>query len=527
MNESRIDIITYVAQVWRRRWYAMNVATAFCLLGWTVIALLPDKYQASTRIYVDTQSLLSPLMKGIAVEFDLDQQVAIMQRTLLSRPNLESVMRVTDLDLTADTPARREDMLNRLRDNTKVTSDSKNLFDVTFANEDADLAKRVVQSLLTIFVESNLGANRRDMEQAKSFIDEQIKIYESKLKSAEDKLAVFKRKNIEYLPEGGNFSATVANGHQALVQLREELADAQTKLAALKQQMSTVPEYLAVETAPRVIIAGQSRSLSGDIDTRITEMERRLDELRLVYTERHPDVISTRRTLAQLKDERTRAPDRSASHGAISERVPNPLYEQLKLRVVEAQTEVEMLTRRRLNQEKAVVELDEKAKMAPEAEAAFVALNRDYTVIKSNYEKLLERREAARLSQEMDSRADKVIQFRVVEPPVVPLKPSAPNKVLFASLVLIAGLGAGALAAIVLVYHAEAFGSPRHLREAFDLPVLGSVTVSLTGATRQQERASALMFGIALVGLVAAFAGVVLHFGGHMRRAVEFVTGIM
>lgn len=527
MKDMTLDLASYAAQAWRRRWPALGIAAAICALGWLVIALLPYKYQASTRIYVDTQSLLSPLMKGMAVDFNLDQQVAIMQRTLLSRPNLESVMRATDLDLSADTPSRREAVLLSLLDNTAITAEGgRNLFKVSFEHQDPQLAKRVVQSLLTIFVESNLGANRRDMEQARSFIEEQIRLYEAKLKAAEDRLAKFKQDNLAFLPENGSYSTIVAQAHADLSRLREELADARTRAAALSQQLRTVPQFLAVETAPRVIVAGQSQPARHDLDLRIAEMQRRLDELRLVYTEQHPDMILTRRTLAALKEERRNAPAASDG-GPLSEQVPNPLYEQLKLRLVDAETQVEMLVRRLANQERLVADVEERAKLAPDVEAAHVALNRDYNVIKENYERLLERRESARLSQEMDSRADKIIQFRIIEPPIVPLNPSGPNKVLFATLVLIAGLGAGALAAVGLAYQAEAFTSPRQLREAFDMPVLGSISAGVGALGRRGGRAATALFGVSMAAMLAAYGGLVLVFGGYLPRLVETVSASM
>ncbi len=524
MKEMPPDLVSYAAQAWRRRWPALGITAAVCMIGWLVIALLPYKYQASTRIYVDTQSLLSPLMKGMAVDVNLDQQVAIMQRTLLSRPNLESVMRATDLDLAADTPSRHEAVLLGLLDNTAVGAEGgRNLFKVSFEHQDPQLAKRVVQSLLTIFVESNLGANRRDMEQARLFIEEQIRAYEVKLKAAEDRLAKFKQANLALLPENGSYSTIVAEGHAVLLRLREELADARTRSAALTQQLRTVPQFLDVETAPRVIVAGQSLPPRLELDARIAEMQRRLDELRLIYTEQHPDMILTRRTLAALMEERRKTPSDGGGR-PLSEQVPNPLYEQLKLRLVDAETQVEMLARRLANQEVVVAEIEEKAKLAPDVEAAHVALNRDYNVIKENYEQLLERRESARLSQEMDSRADKIIQFRIIEPPIVPLNPSGPNKALLATLVLIAGLGAGGLAAVALAYQAEAFGSPRQLRDAFDMPVLGSVSASVSAVAQRDERASVMLFGLGMAAVLAAYGGLVLLFGGYAARFIETLS---
>lgn len=515
MNETRIEILPLVVQAWRRRWLALYTAIAVCLIGWAVVAALPNRYTVMTRIYVDTQSLLSPLMKGMTVNFDLDQQVQIMQRTLLSRPNLESVMRATDLDLRAESPTQREGIVVGLREATQVVSEGKNLFSVSYQSTDPQLAKRVVQSLLTIFVESNLGASRRDMEQARQFIEDQIRSYERKLTAAEDRLAEFKQRNLEFLRENGRYSSVVDQARQALAERREELNDARTRLAALKEQALDVPQFIGVETAPRVVIAGVAQPAKSEIDQRILMLQNQLSELKLRYTDRHPDVIITSKTLASLEEQRRAMPkEAGASPGAVSERISNPLYEQLKLKLIDAETAVDMLERREANQAKALVEIEAKAKLAPAIEAAFTALNRDYDVVRENYQKLLERRESARLSQEMDNRADKVIQFRVIEPPEVPMKPSGPNKVLLAAMVLALGLGGGGLVALALGYQAQSFVTPRHLREAFEMPVLGSVSSSLSGPASRHERVSTMMFAGALLCLLAVFGALIAHFSG-------------
>ncbi len=96
------------AAVWRRRWHVMIVSWLVCAFGWAYVAKLPDMYISTARIYVDTQTLLGPLLKGIAVQSDLEPEVAMMERTLLSRPNLAEVARATDLDLEVTTPEEIE-----------------------------------------------------------------------------------------------------------------------------------------------------------------------------------------------------------------------------------------------------------------------------------------------------------------------------------------------------------------------------------------------------------------------------------
>ena len=104
MNEAVEQVLGYARGVWRRRMLVLIVAWLISLMGWVWVYLLENQYKAQARVYVDTQSLLRPLLSGLAVQPNVGQQVALMTRTLMSRPNLEKVARMTDLDLRAKTP---------------------------------------------------------------------------------------------------------------------------------------------------------------------------------------------------------------------------------------------------------------------------------------------------------------------------------------------------------------------------------------------------------------------------------------
>jgi uncharacterized protein involved in exopolysaccharide biosynthesis len=109
MNFDRFELLSLISAFWRRRWYLLASAWLVSLLGWAVIVILPDKYESEARVYIDTSSLLGPLLRGIAIANNVEREVAFMQRTLLSRPNLQEVARATDLDLEVTTPIELEE----------------------------------------------------------------------------------------------------------------------------------------------------------------------------------------------------------------------------------------------------------------------------------------------------------------------------------------------------------------------------------------------------------------------------------
>ena len=168
--------------IWTYRWWGFFSMVLVGVGGIVMVNTIPNQYEATTRVYVDTQSILRPLMSGLAVQPNADQQIAMVSRTLVSRPNIERVVRMSDLDLKATTQENKDALIDSLMKSIRFTSaGGTNLYAIAYRSDRPDQARKVVQAFLSIFVESNLGDSRRDSDQAKKFIEDQIKIYEQRL----------------------------------------------------------------------------------------------------------------------------------------------------------------------------------------------------------------------------------------------------------------------------------------------------------------------------------------------------------
>ena len=115
MDEIIRQATTILRGMWKHRWLGLVVAWVVGALSVVVVLCIPDKYEASARIYVDTQSILKPLMSGLAIEPNLDQQIMILSRTLISRPNVEKLIRMADLDLNIKTKQGQDELVDGLR----------------------------------------------------------------------------------------------------------------------------------------------------------------------------------------------------------------------------------------------------------------------------------------------------------------------------------------------------------------------------------------------------------------------------
>src|SRR6185437_5629716 len=240
MEELTTQLFVYLKGVWKYRWIAVTAAWIVAVAGWVIVYKLPDDYQASARIYVDTQNVLKPLMAGMTISPDLQQQVSIMSRTLISRPNVERVVRMVDLDIKIKDVKEQERLVKDLMGKIQLaTTGRDNLFTIHYNNQNPKLAKDIVQSLLTIFVEGGVGDKKQDSSSAIRFIDEQIKSYEEKLIVGENNLKAFKQKNIGMMPQqGGDYYSQLSRAEEDLNKTRLELREAEHARDAIRRQIT-------------------------------------------------------------------------------------------------------------------------------------------------------------------------------------------------------------------------------------------------------------------------------------------------
>jgi len=241
------------------------------------------------------------------------------------------------------------------------------------------------------------------------------------------------------------------------------------------------------------------------IDERIHALQAQLDEKSLRFTEEHPDIQALRRTIAELKTQRERA--MLSANPAPQQ--SSPYMQELKLALGAAEAEVAAIQAMVDEYERRATQLQELVDTRPEIETKLQQLNRDYEVNKENYQALLERRQKAELSQNADETGGE-FKIEIVEPPFVPLVPAGPNRLLWSSVVLLAGLAGGLGVAFLLTQIRPGIYNRRLLQEATGLPVLGTVSRVVTPEIRFMERKERRVLLMGLAMLLSCYVGVVL-----------------
>lgn len=505
------QLLVIAKRVWKYRWSGVATAWVVGVIGAVIVWILPDRYEANARIFVDTQSILKPLMSGLAVQPNIEQQVTMLSRTLISRPNVEKLVRMADLDLKNQSKAQQESTIETVTKNLSIQSTARdNLYTLAYRDNDPETAKRVVQSLVSIFVESSLGASRKDAATATSFINEQIKSYEAKLEEAESRLKEFRLRNIQNMSGDGKDSASRLSELSAqLERARLEYREAVNARDAAKQQLNLERSASGNSTTKSLLQESEISIATPEIDSRIDAQRRNLDALLQRYTEQHPDVMAGRKLIKDLEAQKAKEVSElrkaaiAAPTGAAGNST-NLAYQEMNRLLATSEVQVAALRARvdeysaRYSQALAVV------KTAPQLESEAAQLNRDYAIHKKNYEDLVARRESASITGELDV-ASGVADFRLIDPPRANPKPVAPNRLLLLVAALLVSVFSGVLASFAVSQLRPVFHDMHELRARLDVPILGVVTRLVSDAEKRNQRLDLIRFGVATGGLVGLY----------------------
>jgi polysaccharide chain length determinant protein (PEP-CTERM system associated) len=513
MKELFDKVIAELQGAWRFRRYALAVAWILCLGGWLLVLALPDTYQASARVNVDTRTPIGTLLDGQIIRQDVESQLNLIRQTLLGRRNLEYVATEVGINMTAMTPAQRESVIDSFTKRIEIalepptTRDPRipnTLFRITVTDGSRPLALNIVDVLLNSFVEGSMRSDRTGTATAQKFLQDQLTEIGRRLADSEAALAAFKKKNIGLVPgDQGDYFQRLSSQIQSAEELQAQLSVATSRQAELRRQLRGESPFVPVDsTASR-----GSGAPANDTAGRIQEAQTRLDDLLLRFTDKHPDVVATRETIAQLrerqKQELVALRRGDAGAAAIARAQSNPVHQSIQLAINQVEVEIAALRRQLAERRQNEASLRRVIDTVPEIEAEYTRLTRDYTVMKTQYDSLLERLERARLSS--DAEETGTVKFNIVDPPSAGFSPIFPNRPLLIFMVLVMGAGLGGGVAYLMHMFKPVFSDSRSLADATGLPVLGTVMNGWLDRERAALRAGLTRYIAAASALLVVF----------------------
>ncbi|MBV8147325.1 MAG: hypothetical protein JO184_20200 [Gammaproteobacteria bacterium] len=541
MNPHFDKLLDEVQGIWRHRWLGFLIASGLALAGWALIFMLPDRYEARASVLVDTRTALKPALEGLATQQDVGVELSYVRESLLTDARLLGIARMVGLLPASVTDPVHEDravayLLKHVqlgKENADETQMEGAAGGTTYAIEYQDTerarALKVVSILLQTLIDETLGGKKQGSESAQQFLEGQVKDYEKRLRNSEDALADFKSRHFGLMPsERGGYFEQLQKETMAVEEARTKLLVAENRRAALEKQLHGDAAVSA--TAAIAPVGGPGGAVGMDTVSRIAQTRAHLDELLMRFTDKHPDVIETRKNLADL--ERRRAAEieslRNGDAGAVasSGASANPVYQSIQLELNHADVDIADLRTQLVEHEGKERQLRQLLNTAPQVEAEFAQLTRDYDVNKAQYTALLSSFEKARLGERADSAGS--VKFEVVEPPIVSKRPVWPRRLPLMAGILLAALVAGVVIANRVDRLRPLVGSPSGLTAATGMTVLAAVGSAFPLRARRARRWQILRFSAAAACLIVAFAaaaalshkGVRLSLPGALQRLV-------
>lgn len=469
-------IIRHLNGLWRRRWVVAAAAWLAALAGWFGVWLIPDQYESRAQVYVQTETILQPVLTGVTAQPDYSNRVEVMRLQLLTRPNVQEIIYRAGLDKLIETSnpverqARMQGLVDWVSGKIRITSPREMYFVISYQNGDPEVAKRVTDAVLNLLIEQDLGASLSENQAARRRLDLQIEEFEEKLSANEQAVAAFRRQHASEL-------ATTEGADRRRDQKENELARTTDELAKTRGRILTLQNL--VSATPRSATGGELERLKVE-----------LAELRSKYRESHPDIRGVEARITELERD---------DGSALSS---NPEYIRLQSELRVARDSIATLQARQAILEDELNALDIAVGQVPAIMADLQQIERQYDTTKKTYEDLLERRDRLQLTESLGP-SGQGVEYQVFERPERSINPSSPSRAMLIYAVIILAMGAGVAVGLILNLLDKSYSQMSDLEEAFGLPVLGAFTEAPSVAVRHQRQRD-------VMGLAGAALGIVL-----------------
>jgi protein tyrosine kinase modulator len=515
---------------WRFRWVALLLAVAVAIIGWLVVFAMPDRYEAQAEVLVDTRTALKPMLQGLATNQDVNVQLNYVRQALLADPQLTALAVQTGIMPASGLgPADEEVRLDALRKRIDLSvertpdqgaesnpNSGSTTYGITYQDVDRARALKLVRMLMNSLINETLGGSQQGSEHAQAFLRAQIADYEKRLQAAEDRLAAFKSQHLGLLTtQSGGLFDQLQHETQAIEDVNTKLVVAQTQRQALERQLHGDAAISATDAT--TVMGPNGVMVGGDTLSQIEQVQARLNQLLLKYTDKYPDVIAARQQLAALKLRRAqeiaalRRGDANAA--ALSGASANPVYQSIQLALNNVDVSIAELHAELKEHQQKASQLSKLLNTTPELQAQYAQLSRDYDINRKQYAALLASYDKARLGEQAGNAG--AVRFEMVQPPAVSYTPVWPQRTKFLAAVLILALGAGGALAYALNQLRPVIGSPTALRQLTGIPVVAVVGCAFPARTAVTARSEVRWFSLAIACLIVGFVIVVVlsHLG--------------
>lgn len=403
-NAPELDYKKYLQLISKRKYLFVSLALLI-MAGVAVTSyLLPDRYEAKCTVFIE-KSVISELVKGIAITPSFDEKLRVLAYTMKSRSLLLRVFNDLGLDFNTLTSGQQEKMLQNFQDKTDIKfKDKEGLFIISYRDKDPRIARDYVNTLVRRYIEENISSKREESNGATKWLGDQLATVKTKLEEAEARANNFKKER----------GSMLAQSEGAVL---AEIGDAQQRLdeIAIKRRQLEGMQSLVKKSDP--------------LKSKLALLQKKQQELGYVYTDNHPEVVDINNEIASVKAE-------LQSGSARSDLLDGSSTELEKIKM-----ELNSLRDSEKNQRRFLALKQSLLRSIPAARAGLDELERERNSHKYLYEQLVARYGQSEVAKQMEVQ-DKTTTFRIVDPAIIPTRPFSPQRVKMILLGVVGGLAA-------------------------------------------------------------------------------------
>jgi polysaccharide chain length determinant protein (PEP-CTERM system associated) len=471
----------------KRRWLIILLPSVILpIVALAISFRLTPIYTSQTLVLIEQPKVPDEYVKSV-IDEGLDARLASMKEQILSRSRLEPIIKQYNLGDPKDDMDSRIDGTRKAIDIRPIRSEISGAgglpgFFISFKAGDPHTAQQVCRQITSLFITENAKSREQSAEGTTEFLQEQLNDAKSNLDAQDAKLAAFQRENIGALPDDQDanmnmlttMNTQLDTANQALTQLQQERSYREALLAQQGSGLVSTPAEPGSKPSPTQRGAAQA---TPEQAAQLQALQAELADLQARYTPDYPDVVATKRKIADLKKEISLNAAGPAGPSGAPIRVESPAVQQLHAQIGAIDDAIQQKRREQANIQRQIGTYQARLQSSPLVAAKYKELSRDYTTAEKGYQDLLAKKNQSQMATELENQQQGE-QLRLMDDANLPDEPTFPKRSMFALGGLAAGLALGALLAAYLEYRDKSLRSERDVWAFTKLPTLGIIALN-------------------------------------------------
>ena len=540
--DARAKTITdYLDFIKRRKYYVLIPFLCIFLISVILSFVLPPIYKSSTTILIEGQQIPSEFVRSTVTEY-VEQSIQTIKQRIMSRTRLMDIIDRFNLYNDLREKETTEEIVDRMREDIRLDMISAEVVDqrtgrpttatiafrLSYEWKDPDKVLKVANTLASLYLEQNLKDREEKARTTSSFIEAEIKGLNENIDKLEAKIAQFKEKHFQALPEMSQLNLQMfqrlerelENVEQQIRNVRErkiylegqltgidpdlpgiqgpagETADAKQRLKYLYVQHTALRSALSEKHPDVIKMENEIESLENEVALK--------DEIQLKRNQheglkadlavkmgklsgKHPDVIKLKKSIKILEKEIEEKVREKGKRQNEPENPENPAYINISTQLDTAKMDIASLKEERKRLKVKLADYQNRLELTPQIELEYNLLTRDYNNARIRHQETLNKLMEAKSAESLE-KGQKGQKFTIIDPAVFPEKPYKPNRLFIIVIGFVLGIGAGAGTAFLKEYSDQAIRSEYELALLTGRPVLAMIPPIETRADLKRKK---------------------------------------